>query len=579
MVGVAALIVMLAGGAWLLRPPAPPRITEIRPLRLDVGPDFGGWSGPTWTTDGVRLYYVTQVEGRSRLNHVALSGGEPAVIPTPFEQGLVLYGYLRRHSALIVVAPPRDSGLAPQPVWLVPLPAGAPRRLGNLVANSVAVSPDEKRLALTIYDGQGAQTRILICGLDDPNAPPLAQLKLPRSGGWWARWSPDGERLRFSAPGPPGHEPESWVWETSRTAEAPRPLWPGSGGDWSPDGRYFVFQRGNPLALWSDVYAVHERRWLPQGRAHPVRLTSGPVSFSRIGVRPDGRGLLAYGAIRRGELQRFDRGRQRFERFLGGESVGMVRASPDGQWLAWVSFPESTLWRGRRDGSERLQLTSPPERAWLPSWSPDGKRIAFVGDHPGDAGRSIRLVSADGGAVEILARPDEGSFWDPCWLPDGRSLVFSDLSFVAGRGIRRLDLTTRAITLFDGAQGLLYPKCGPQGQLLATRLPGMGDPSRPATLMHYTPGRGAWEEIGPLGMFYPTWTRDGRSFCFHDPQANRVACYSFATRRVETLAEIGDNPLLTWVNVPWFGLDADDSPLLMFDRSSRDLYALDWEAP
>ena len=380
MVGVAALIVMLAGGAWLLRPPAPPRITETRPLRLDVGPDFGGWSGPTWTTDGVRLYYVTQVEGRSRLNHVALSGGEPAVIPTPFEQGLVLYGYLRRHSALVVVAPPRDNGLAPQPVWLVPLPAGSPRRLGNLVANSVAVSPDEKRLALTIYDGQGAQTRILICGLDDPHAPPLAQLQLPRSGGWWARWSPDGERLRFNAPGPPGHEPESLgVGDVPHRRSASSAVAGVRAATGPPTDATSCSNGGIALALWSDVYAVHERRWLPQDRAHPVRLTSGPVSFSRIGVRPDGRGLLAYGAIRRGELQRFDRRTQRFERFLGGESVGMVRASPDGQWLAWVSFPESTLWRGRRDGSERLQLTSAPERAWLPSWSPDGKQHRLRG--------------------------------------------------------------------------------------------------------------------------------------------------------------------------------------------------------
>jgi hypothetical protein len=44
-------------------------------------------------------------------------------------------------------------------------------------------------------------------------------------------------------------------------------------------------------------------------------------------------------------------------------------------------------------------------------------------------------------------------------------------------------------------------------------------------------------------------------------QANRVVCYSIANRRMETLAEIGDNPLVT------------------FDRSTRDFYALDAEAP
>jgi hypothetical protein len=288
--------------------------------------------------------------------------------------------------------------------------------------------------------------------------------------------------------------------------------------------------------------------------------TSGPVSFSQIGVRPDGRGLLAYGTILRGELQRFDRGEQRFERLLGGESVGMVRASPDGQWLAWVTFPEGALWRGRRDGSERLQLTSPPERAWLPSWSPDGKSIAFVGSQPGDASRSIRLVSADGGAVEVLARPALGSFWD-LRKPDGRSLVFNpSLPGMASR----LDLATDG-PLLGGAKN--YPKCGLKG-LLATRPP--VKPLAPPLIY----ARRA--EIGPFGVTPPT----GRpAFCSLDREANRVACYSLATRRVETLAEIGDNPLLTWVNVPWFGLDADDNPLVMFDRSTRDFYALDWEAP
>jgi hypothetical protein len=73
-------------------------------------------------------------------------------------------------------------------------------------------------------------------------------------------------------------------------------------------------------------------------------------------------------------------------------------------------------------------------------------------------------------------------------------------------------------------------------------------------------------------------TRDGRSFCSLSLLRNRIDCYSFASRRSFTLADIGDNPLLSWVEFPWFGLDADDNPLVMFDRSTRDLYALDWEA-
>jgi Tol biopolymer transport system component len=602
-IAASAATVLLLVALWVLQAPPPPRITDIRPLGLDVGEFYRNPSQPSWTTDGVRLYYVAKKKDRLGLYQVSLHGGEPAEIPMPFDnlgprevvgrppvEGAIegvwpqIWGYLRRESALLVTTVPEH------PIWLVPVPAGTPRRIGKLVANVVAVSPDEERLALTTPEGTGS--RIVVVRLDDPLAPPLVEFRLPQGGGFRTDWSPDGRRLRFTAGPPEGGERSPWVWEASLTGETPRPLWPGWGGDWSPDGRHFVWQRPTTLGARNDVWAVPEGRTrLPWTRSRPVQLTRGPVSFTEVGVRPDGGGLLAYGEIARGELQRFDRRSRRFERVLGGESVGMVRASPDGEWLAWVTFPEGTLWRSRRDGSERMRLTSSRGLAFLPVWSPDGKRIAFVGQDPGDAGASVRLVSADGGPTEVLTRPDGGSsFWDPCWLPDGKSLIFSDRTW-SRPGIQRLDLATRKVSLLEGGEKLVAPKCGPAGQLLAVRGPGEGagrEGRRPA-LVSYRPERGAWEEMGAednkafdnKGFVYPTFTRDGRSICGLAWEENRLECYSFATRRFETIAEIGDNRLLAsgWLLVPWFGLDADDNPLVVFDRSTRDLYALDWEAP
>src|SRR5574341_690337 len=256
----------------------------------------------------------------------------------------------------------------------------------------------------------------------------------------------------------------------------------------------------------------------------------------------------------------------------------MARPSPDGEWLTWATFPTNELWRSRRDGSERLRLTTDAVRGWVPSWSPDGKWIAFAGAEPRFSRLSLQLVAADGGPIEMLVPSHVRSgFWDPCWLLDGRSLVFSELTLGPGRGIHRIDLTTRTVTLFDGAQDFVFPRCGPRGHLLALRPPGVGGPSRPAAFLLYEPERRAWEEIAPHRLEYPTWTRDGRSFCGLALQENRIECYSLAARRFETVAEISGNPLLTWVGVPWFGLDADDNPLVMLDRSTRDLYALDWE--
>jgi len=58
-----------------------------------------------------------------------------------------------------------------------------------------------------------------------------------------------------------------------------------------------------------------------------------------------------------------------------------------------------------------------------------------------------------------------------------------------------------------------------------------------------------------------------------------VTCYSVVDRRLEVLASTREIPLVSWMYVPWMGLDADDMPFVTADRSTRALYALDWEAP
>ena len=572
-------IAPLALGAWLLQLPPPLRITDIRPLRIDVGPEFAEWYAPTWTTDGVRLYYVAKKDGRFGLYQMAFSGGKPVEIPTPFGRGLELHGYLRSLSALLVVADPSGNPGGPAPVWLLPLPDGTPWRLGRLVANWAAVSPDEERIAVTINETDAP--RIQLVRVDDPLAPPVREIRLPQ-GVKAARFAPDGKRLRYTAPGPAGHQGESWLWETSTTGDTPRPLWQGQEGTWTGDGRTFVFQRGLGLgaaeseAYRADVHAVREGRWPTWLRAVPVPLTSGPLSFSQVAPRPDGGGLLAFGTDRRTELQRFNRRTRRFEPFLAGESIEGVRPSPDGEWVAWVPFPEATLWRSRPDGSERLQLSRSRFVKGF-SWSPDGTRIAFVSGGADDQGLGLRVVSAHGGQVETLKEAPGKSvpYWDPSWLPDGRSLVFSDIS-PRRPGIRKLDLATREVSPLPGAEQFLWPKCSPDGRILASRPSGAGVPVRPNMFVVYSPAKGTWEEIGPETLGYPTWTRDGRSFCgLTESTPYRIQCYSLDAGRMETLVEVSDAPLFG----NWIDLDADDNPLVPFDRSTRDLYALDWEAP
>jgi hypothetical protein len=128
-----------------------------------------------------------------------------------------------------------------------------------------------------------------------------------------------------------------------------------------------------------------------------------------------------------------------------------------------------------------------------------------------------------------------------------------------------------------GGENLRYPKCARQGHLLVTTR----DPTSEYfdNFAVFRPDRQVLEPLGKLPLGYPNWTRDGRSFCGLNPEAGRIDCYSLATGQLTPLADLRGMPQVVAMVVPWMGLDATDAPLVTRDVSTRDMYALDWEAP
>ena len=125
------------------------------------------------------------------------------------------------------------------------------------------------------------------------------------------------------------------------------------------------------------IWVMPEHRSIFRRDIEPVRLTTGPLRFGAPTPSTDGKSLFAVGDELRVELFSYDPHAQRFDSYLGGLSAGPVAFSPDGKWVAYVSYPEMTLWKSRTDLSEKMQLTFPPVRVYGPQWSPDGSQIAF----------------------------------------------------------------------------------------------------------------------------------------------------------------------------------------------------------
>ena len=124
------------------------------------------------------------------------------------------------------------------------------------------------------------------------------------------------------------------------------------------------------------IWALPQKGTFLNSHPKPIQLTSA-YSLHSLLPSKDGKKLFVSASTSRGELMRYDLKSGEFAPVPGEISAEFLGFSKDGQWVAYVSYPEGTLWRSKIDGSERLQLTYPPNYAMLPRWSPEGKKIVF----------------------------------------------------------------------------------------------------------------------------------------------------------------------------------------------------------
>ncbi len=559
-VALAAAALLLLGRASRRALPAP--VTGYAQITSDRTRKYGP------VTDGARVYFTAVVPGAGAVRQVAAAGGEAVPVSMPFPTAAVT-DVSADGSRLLVVVPPNavGTGETAGALWEVPVPAGTPRRLGDIEASSAAWSPDGQTIAFT----KGAE---LLLGASDGSRPRTiwkgpAAVRMPA-------WSPDGASLRATV-SDVGAAPAS-IWEVRSDGSAAHPLLPGFAlptccGRWTRNGRFFVFQASGERT--QDIWALAERGVWPWSRVRtPIQLTRGPLGFTQPVPSADGRRIFAIGLRPGGELVRYEPKAGQFVPYLSGIAAHALDFSRDGSWVAYVTFPEGALWRSRLDGSQRLQLTFPPMQAALPRWSPDGTRLAFSAVTPSEPWR-IRVVAAAGGVPLTLTTGDRNES-DADWSEDGRHVVMG-YSLHEHRperpiAIETIDVESGAVTPVPGSEGLFSPRLSPDGRTLVAL-------SRDSfRLLARDMTRGTWREVtrSRQWLTYPAWSADGRALFVSEGRWRLRLDVATGRREVVAGLEGLQQPEAVWGE--WIGRGPDDSVLGLRDTSIHELFALDWAA-
>lgn len=325
---------------------------------------------------------------------------------------------------------------------------------GPALETSPSFSPDGRLIAYWVRTAMGTPSSLWVMDADGSNPRNVTgALDLSGAENILAAWSPDSRQLAFSAG---DYYTSSRLYVADATGGGAREI--GKDGlsrvdpSWSPDGRLIAF-RGGTIGVSPDALPVDD-------------------AIGVYVIAPDGTGER-----RVGHLPRAGGAPNQFGGPLSGSPPSW---SPDGRWLTYAYGPAGhhDIAIGAVDGSDERQIVTSADDDMLPTFSPDGTRIAFV-RHVPVAGDSVGRLSAwtvpmFGGAPSSIDAGAAIAFQPLAWSPDGRQLLTYSR---------------------DGAQIRIVPSDGGPTTVIVIGVPDAVGPNGTTNAMNQE--RASWQRLAP----------------------------------------------------------------------------------